>query len=457
MRREEKRRQQARAQHEKDIAIMSANKRVAIANAKLRAIQESLAEEERYESPDFPDMDTTECLERTIAWVRSNSPILEDNPHFRPIHTSKDGDPPVEGNAHEKGYAPTNILETGVDRADRTNMKREVRFDPSVTENTPSLRVAHSPGDESTPEDNLHKSSHPTHSGHTHEMGYAQTDTEVSPRGTKRETGLQKELTHAQHTLSNFRPPATSTPLVPPRLTATQEIPSSTLLETFTTSNRQLVASLARQSLPKCLPDVFKGDVAMFHSWKRSFKVVVRDADITPDQELNYLRSFTSGDPQELVDNYRKRQGDNPTTTLGNLWRELERRFGNTAALTQALIERLCSAAHFGEKDNVKLQKLADLCADIDCQMTHLPGLACLNFPVTIRPIVERLPGFLQSKWEKEIVRYASDYNDAYPTFHKFSMMIQDQARKRNHPNISAGVSMPTTVSKTGRVDPRRQ
>ena len=90
---EEKRRQQARAQHEKDIAIMSANKRVAIANAKLRAIQESLAEEGRYESPDFPDMDTTECLERTIAWVRSNSPILEDNPHFRPIHTSKDRDP----------------------------------------------------------------------------------------------------------------------------------------------------------------------------------------------------------------------------------------------------------------------------------------------------------------------------------------------------------------------------
>ena len=49
-------------------------------------------------------------------------------------------------------------------------------------------------------------------------------------------------------------------------------------------------------------------------------------------------------------------------------------------------------------------------------------------------------------------MRYASEYNDAYPTFHKFSMMIQDQARKRNHPNISPGVSLPTTVSKTGRV-----
>jgi len=41
---EEKRRQQARAQHERYSAVMSANKRVAVANAKLKAIQESMVE-----------------------------------------------------------------------------------------------------------------------------------------------------------------------------------------------------------------------------------------------------------------------------------------------------------------------------------------------------------------------------------------------------------------------------
>ena len=66
----------------------------------------------------------------------------------------------------------------------------------------------------------------------------------------------------------------------------------------------------------------------MFHSWKRSFKATVRDADIAPEQELNYLRSFTSSDPQQLVDNYRERTGDSPATTVADLWTELERRFG---------------------------------------------------------------------------------------------------------------------------------
>jgi len=94
-------------------------------------------------------------------------------------------------------------------------------------------------------------------------------------------------------------------------------------LEKFAASNQQLVASLATQSLPKCHSDVFNGDVAMFHSWKRSFKVMVRDADIAPEQEFNYLRSFTSSDSQQLVDNYRKRQGGSPATTVADLWAEL--------------------------------------------------------------------------------------------------------------------------------------
>jgi len=61
---------------------------------------------------------------------------------------------------------------------------------------------------------------------------------------------------------------------------------------------------------------------------------MVRDSDIAPEQELNYFRSFTSGDLQELVNNYRKRQGHNPATNPGNPWKQLEMRLGNIADLT---------------------------------------------------------------------------------------------------------------------------
>ena len=106
---------------------------------------------------------------------------------------------------------------------------------------------------------------------------------------------------------------------------------------------------------------------------------MMRDTDIAPEQELNFLRRFTRGNPQELVNNFRKRQGDRPANTLRDLWAEFGRLFGNPAALPQALIERMRTAANVKDRYNAKLQKLADLCAYVDCQMTHLPGLALLK------------------------------------------------------------------------------
>ena len=61
-----------------------------------------------------------------------------------------------------------------------------------------------------------------------------------------------------------------------------------------------------------------------------------------------------------------------------------------------------------------------------------------MNYAISIRPIIENLLASLRSKREKEIVRYAEEHNHAYPTFLEFSTMIQNQARKKNHPNVSA-------------------
>ena len=141
-----------------------------------------------------------------------------------------------------------------------------------------------------------------------------------------------------------------------------------------------------------------------------------------------------------MVDNFRKRQHKDPTAVLGEVWTELERRFGNTAAITNALLERLGEAARFTERDKSKLQAFSDLCDDIDSQLAYLPGLLCLNYPNAICPIVEKLPNFLRSKWEKEVVHYADRHQDAYPGFHDFASMLRRQARLKNHPNVVAGV-----------------
>ena len=142
-----------------------------------------------------------------------------------------------------------------------------------------------------------------------------------------------------QNTIFNRQPPISSTPL--------KDITGSQLIDSLTVANQQIVAGLARQNLPKCQPDIFSGDPTLFHPWKTAFKAMLLDADVSPTQEINYLRSFASGRPQRLVDNYRKRQMRDPVALLKELWEELERRFGSVAVISNTLLEHLRDTATF--------------------------------------------------------------------------------------------------------------
>ena len=178
------------------------------------------------------------------------------------------------------------------------------------------------------------------------------------------------------------------------------------------------------------------------------------DTDISPIQEINYLRSFTSGTPQHLVDNYRKRQMRDPVALLRDLWEELERRFGSAAVISNTLLERLRNSATFSEHDNENLQQFADLCADIESQVTYLPGLACLNYPSAIQPVMEKLPQFIRAKWEKEIAHYSDLNGGAYPPFSRFSELVKEQAKIKNNPNLLANKeAKPRREKKTLKTD----
>ena len=347
---EECHRQQRRAQHERDMAILEAEKRKAVADAKLKAIEQSILEEET-PSPLPEQFGVEDARSRTLSWV--NAQDQHDTP---------------EQNQGEGPTPPTDIHGTDLPK-------------PSTE-----------------PSGGEQKQSQP-----------------FSPRGFAGNQPI-------------YRPPAAS----PDGAVANR------CLEGIAQTNSKIVASLARQNLPKCHPDVFGGDATLFHPWKRSFQAMIQDANLSPSQEIAYLRNYTKGKAQDLIDNFRKRQKDDPAATLRELWNELERRFGNTAILTNSLLEKLRESAKFSAREKVKLQVFADTCADVDNQMASLTGLSCLNYPNAIKPIVENLPSFLKFKWEKQVVEYAEENNDLYPTFHQFSVMIQKQARLKNHPNVVA-------------------
>lgn len=86
---------------------------------------------------------------------------------------------------------------------------------------------------------------------------------------------------------------------------------------------------------------------------------------------------------------------------------ERSRRYGNSAALTQDLSKRLSEAGKCTDKDNSRMHKLAD----VDYHIIHLLGLAGMNYPVALSPIVKKLPLPLKSKGEKQIMEYAEEHD----------------------------------------------
>ena len=105
---------------------MSANKRVAVANARSKAIQESMLEREINDPLEVPNMDIADCQERTIAWVHSTTPKADDMLHSRVPHSPMDEHTnerpctPEDGHTRKSSYSPedrhTSRVHTSLER-----------------------------------------------------------------------------------------------------------------------------------------------------------------------------------------------------------------------------------------------------------------------------------------------------------------------------------------------------
>ena len=177
-----------------------------------------------------------------------------------------------------------------------------------------------------------------------------------------------------------------------------QEI-SNILIESLTTANEQLVAGLAKQSLPKCQSDIFGRNGTHFLLF----------------QGHNYRCRTSCGTRDEFLDDVLAL-----ATVLNQSWQDSNvARLGNVAPITNTLLERLTGSARFNEKDNIKLQAFADLCTDVDSQ-THASAGSCMSqLPQCPTPDCRNASDF--PKWEIKVVKDADKHKDAYPRFHNFA------------------------------------
>jgi hypothetical protein len=120
------------------------------------------------------------------------------------------------------------------------------------------------------------------------------------------------------------------------------------------------------------------------------------------------------------------------------MWTKLSERYGTNVVLTKAYVDKLTNFPKIGFKDNKKLREFGDLLFELQWAKKdgRLQGLRILDEPIYLKPVPTKLPGNIQTKWQRHAFSYKKSHDVDYPSFAVYSKLIQDVSLEKNDPNL---------------------
>ncbi|XP_062572713.1 uncharacterized protein LOC134234663 [Saccostrea cucullata] len=184
----------------------------------------------------------------------------------------------------------------------------------------------------------------------------------------------------------------------------------------------------------------FNDKPEFYPSWKATFRSVMRDLQVTPEEEIDFLIKFTSLSAQQQILSIKAASANNPTRGLQRIWQRLEERFGCPEMIESALKTKLNSFVPITSKEYRRLYDLSDILDEIlaakeDIRYQSL--LAYFDASTGVTLIVMKLPYQLQEKWTNTAVKYISDHHVVFPPFRVFANFIREQSRIKNNPSFA--------------------
>lgn len=156
-------------------------------------------------------------------------------------------------------------------------------------------------------------------------------------------------------------------------------------------------------------------------------------------EELDLLVKWLGKESSEHVKRIGAVHVTNPRAALHLSWQRLQDCYGTPEMVENALFKRLDNVSRLSAKDNAKLRELSDLLMELLAAKGdgYLPGLAYLDTPRGIKPIVEKLPPGLQEKLLTTGSRFKEQHRVTFPPFSFFVDFIDSQAKARSDPSCA--------------------
>ena len=102
----------------------------------------------------------------------------------------------------------------------------------------------------------------------------------------------------------------------------------------------------------------------------------------------------------------------------------------SNVVITYVHLNKLKAFPRIGYRENKKLQGLGELLIELQCAKAdgEYTGLRILDEPTHIKPVIAKLPGDVQRRWQQHVYRY--------PPFPEFATFIQELSLERNDTNL---------------------
>jgi hypothetical protein len=221
---------------------------------------------------------------------------------------------------------------------------------------------------------------------------------------------------------------------------------------------KSYVNFMARRELIANKIEKFDDNPVNYHTWKASFKNMIRNVGITPSEEFSLLVEYTTLTSKSLVQRLRNAYIGKPHEGITEIWKKLDERYGCSSVLVKAHLAKLSSVPKINYKDNRKLQEFSDLLLELNCAKKDgvLTGLRVLDEPIYLKPVIAKLPGDVQGRWQRHAFRFINDKQVPYPPFNEFARFIGEVSQEKNDPNLCLSPPEDNLNLENSRAKPRR-
>lgn len=208
--------------------------------------------------------------------------------------------------------------------------------------------------------------------------------------------------------------------------------------------------SLSLNRLPTPEPLVFNGDPIQYLEWKASFVSLIDRKGISSADKLHYLKRYVGGPARKALDGTFFRNDDE---AYKDAWNKLNHRYGQPFVIQKAFREKLSKWPKIHPKDAEGLRDLSDFLNACQDAMPHVKGLQILNDCEENQRLVQRLPEWLASSWNRKVTQ-ALNESQEFPSFQDFAAFVSTEAEIACNP-ITSLSALRASESSTEKVNTR--